>query len=136
MTVRAAIDIGSHSVKLVELDGSPKKFRVSRYVSREIPGGVHATPEEVAAVEDEPWIDPSQAYRGETLDVEAYIRIDKLAQPWMPAPSTPTPSSTIWRSPHLRTIAMIVFVVGIASTLLDYQFKEIAQANLVYRFSN
>lgn len=39
--------------------------------------------------EDEPWIDPSQAYRGETLDVEAFIRIDKLAQPWMPAPATP-----------------------------------------------
>ncbi|MGD8869412.1 MAG: Npt1/Npt2 family nucleotide transporter [Gemmatimonadales bacterium] len=41
--------------------------------------------------------------------------------------------TTIWRSPHLRTIAMIVFVVGIASTLLDYQFKEIAQANLESR---
>lgn len=41
--------------------------------------------------------------------------------------------TTIWRSPHLRAIAMIVFAVGIASTLLDYQFKEIAQANLESR---
>jgi len=35
-----------------------------------------------------------------------------------------------WRSPHLRTITMIVFTVGIATTLLDYQFKELAQAGL------
>ncbi|UCC72764.1 MAG: hypothetical protein JSV86_20820 [Gemmatimonadota bacterium] len=34
-----------------------------------------------------------------------------------------------WRSPHLRTIAMIVFVVAIATTLLDFQFKELAQSN-------
>ncbi len=38
--------------------------------------------------------------------------------------------ATIWRSPHLRTITMIVFAVGIATTLLDYQFKELAQARL------
>lgn len=39
--------------------------------------------------EDEPWIDATQQYRGETDEVEAVIRIDKLAQPWMPAPTTP-----------------------------------------------
>ncbi len=35
-----------------------------------------------------------------------------------------------WTSPHLRTIGMIIFVVGIATTLLDYQFKALAQATL------
>ena len=38
--------------------------------------------------------------------------------------------TSIWRSPHLRTITMIVFTIGIATTLLDYQFKELAQASL------
>jgi ATP/ADP translocase len=37
--------------------------------------------------------------------------------------------ATAWGSPHLRTIALIVFSVGIATTLLDYQFKELAQAS-------
>ncbi len=36
-----------------------------------------------------------------------------------------------WRSPHLRTLSLIVFAVGIATTLLDYQFKEAAQANFL-----
>jgi len=35
-----------------------------------------------------------------------------------------------WTSPHLRTIGMIIFVVGIATALLDYQFKALAQATL------
>jgi hypothetical protein len=34
-----------------------------------------------------------------------------------------------WRSPHLRTIGLIVFVVALATTLLDFQFKELAQAS-------
>ncbi|HSG81427.1 MAG TPA: Npt1/Npt2 family nucleotide transporter [Gemmatimonadota bacterium] len=33
-----------------------------------------------------------------------------------------------WRTPHLRAIAAIVFTVGLATTLLDYQFKDYAQA--------
>jgi ATP/ADP translocase len=33
-----------------------------------------------------------------------------------------------WRSPHLRTVSLIVFVVALATTLLDFQFKELAQA--------
>ncbi len=33
-----------------------------------------------------------------------------------------------WRSPHLRTIGLIVFLVAVATTLLDFQFKELAQA--------
>ena len=39
-------------------------------------------------------------------------------------------ASAAWNSPHLRTIGMIIFVVGIATTLLDYQFKALAQATL------
>lgn len=39
----------------------------------------------------------------------------------------------VWRSPHLRAIAAIVFTVGIATTLLDYQFKELAQAHFTTR---
>jgi hypothetical protein len=41
--------------------------------------------------------------------------------------------TTVWRSPHLRMIAAIVFTVGIATTLLDYQFKELAQESLATR---
>ncbi len=33
-----------------------------------------------------------------------------------------------WRSPHLRTIALIVAATNIAATLLDFQFKDWAQA--------
>ena len=40
-------------------------------------------------VDDEPWIDPAQVYRGETIDVRVDIRIDNLAQPALPAPATP-----------------------------------------------
>ncbi len=36
--------------------------------------------------------------------------------------------SLVWRSPHLQTIAAIVFIVAVATTLLDYQFKELARA--------
>ena len=39
-------------------------------------------------------------------------------------------ASAAWNSPHLRTIGMIIFVVGIATTMLDYQFKALAQATL------
>ena len=39
-------------------------------------------------------------------------------------------ASAAWNSPHLRTIGMIIFVVGIATTLLDYQFKALAQTTL------
>ena len=35
---------------------------------------------------------------------------------------------TIQSSPHLRAIALIVFAVAVATTLLDYQFKEAARA--------
>jgi len=34
-----------------------------------------------------------------------------------------------WRSRHLRTTALIVFTAAVATTLLDYQFKELAQAS-------
>jgi ATP/ADP translocase len=34
--------------------------------------------------------------------------------------------SLVWHTPHLRIIALIVFAATIASTLLDYQFKELA----------
>lgn len=36
----------------------------------------------------------------------------------------------VYRSPHLRTIALIVVAAGLATTLLDYQFKELARASL------
>ncbi|NIN73351.1 MAG: hypothetical protein GTO46_15790 [Gemmatimonadetes bacterium] len=38
-----------------------------------------------------------------------------------------------WRSPHMRTIGLIVFVVALATTLLDFQFKELAQASFTTR---
>lgn len=38
-----------------------------------------------------------------------------------------TAVSRIWRAPHLRLIAVLVLLIGIATTLIDYQFKEMAQ---------
>lgn len=38
-----------------------------------------------------------------------------------------------WRTPHLRTIALIVGTATIASTLVDYQFKELARAAFTTR---
>lgn len=38
--------------------------------------------------------------------------------------------SLVWRTPHLRTIALIVATATVASTLLDYQFKELARGTL------
>ena len=35
-----------------------------------------------------------------------------------------------WENRHLRTLALIVFVSSMASTILDYQFKDLAQASL------
>lgn len=37
---------------------------------------------------------------------------------------------TAWNSPHLRIVALIVFTATVATTLLDYQFKELARAHL------
>ncbi len=36
----------------------------------------------------------------------------------------------VWQSPHLRTLASIVFAATVASTLVDFQFKDLAQQNL------
>jgi transglutaminase-like putative cysteine protease len=43
-------------------------------------------------LDEEPWIDPVHEYRGETDSVAVNITIQNLAQPWMPAPATPTAS--------------------------------------------
>ncbi len=37
----------------------------------------------------------------------------------------------IWENPHLKTIALIVMTATIATTLLDYQFKELVRAEVV-----
>lgn len=34
----------------------------------------------------------------------------------------------VWESPHLRTVALVVFCATVASTMLDYQFKELVRA--------
>lgn len=44
---------------------------------------------QVFPLDEEPWIDPAQEYRGLTLPVVSTIEIDNLAQPWLPAPDTP-----------------------------------------------
>ncbi len=38
--------------------------------------------------------------------------------------------SLVWRSQHLRTVAAIVFIVAVATTMLDYQFKELARGSM------
>ncbi|MGI9641638.1 MAG: DUF3488 domain-containing protein, partial [Acidimicrobiia bacterium] len=44
---------------------------------------------QVFPLDEEPWIDASQEYRGLTVPVTSTIEIDNLAQPWLPAPDTP-----------------------------------------------
>jgi transglutaminase-like putative cysteine protease len=44
---------------------------------------------QVFPLDEEPWIDPAQEYRGLTVPVVSTIEIDNLAQPWLPAPDTP-----------------------------------------------
>lgn len=34
----------------------------------------------------------------------------------------------VWESPYLRTVALVVFCATVASTMLDYQFKELVRA--------
>ena len=43
--------------------------------------------------------------------------------------STLKSAAAVWKSPHLRTIGWIIFFVGVATALLDYQFKALAQAS-------
>jgi transglutaminase-like putative cysteine protease len=43
---------------------------------------------QVFPTDEEPWIDESQRYRGETVDIAATVRIKHLSQPWLPAPTT------------------------------------------------
>jgi transglutaminase-like putative cysteine protease len=44
---------------------------------------------QVFPLDEDPWIDPTQAYRGLTVPVTSTIEIDNLSQPWLPAPDTP-----------------------------------------------
>jgi hypothetical protein len=41
-------------------------------------------------LDEEPWIDPEQSYRGETTQIDTEITIQNLHQPWLPAPATPS----------------------------------------------
>ncbi|MEN8237580.1 MAG: transglutaminaseTgpA domain-containing protein, partial [Actinomycetota bacterium] len=43
---------------------------------------------QVYPTDEEPWVTESQSYRGETVEVATTVRIDNLAQPWLPAPAT------------------------------------------------
>lgn len=38
--------------------------------------------------------------------------------------------SKVWQNPHLRTIGLIVMIATMATTLLDYQFKELLRAEI------
>ncbi len=51
---------------------------------------IHAFP-----IDEEPWIDTTQQYRGPTTEMTAAITIQNLAQPWMPAPSTPSGAQAV-----------------------------------------
>ncbi len=52
MAKAIGLDIGSRTIKLVEIDGSPKKFRVSRFLREEIPadGGDEALTESLGRI--------------------------------------------------------------------------------------
>jgi len=41
-------------------------------------------------LDEEVWVDPQHAYRGETTEIVADITIQNLSQPFLPAPSTPS----------------------------------------------
>ncbi len=67
-------------------------------------------------IDEEPWIEPVYEYRGETIPVVANITIQNLAQPWMPAPTTPTASVAATegdtRSMRVRRLDGSLFLPG------------------------
>ena len=50
---------------------------------------------QVFPTDEEPWINESQTYRGETVEVAATIRIKNLSQPWLPAPTTSSSATAL-----------------------------------------
>jgi transglutaminase-like putative cysteine protease len=54
-------------------------------------------------LDEEPWIDDNQRYRGQTTQIRADITIQNLSQPWLPAPSTPSDAQGV-REGDTRTI--------------------------------
>lgn len=74
-TIRGDVDPGSVRFRMVTLDA----FDGSRWKTNR----VRAFP-----VDEEPWIDPSQEYRGPTTPITAEIRVEGLQMPWLPTPLT------------------------------------------------
>ncbi len=56
-------------------------------------------------IDEEPWIDEEQKYRGPTVPITAEIRIENLSMSWLPTPITATDATTPDRSDYnaLRT---------------------------------
>jgi hypothetical protein len=45
-------------------------------------------------LEEDPWIEESQKYRGSTTPVAVQVKIQNLQMPWLPTPVTPTDATT------------------------------------------
>jgi hypothetical protein len=74
-TIQGDVDPGSVRFRMVTLDAfDGTRWRTNR---------VRAFP-----VEEEPWIDPAQEYRGPTTPITAEVRVENLQMPWLPTPLT------------------------------------------------
>jgi ATP/ADP translocase len=86
------------------------------------------------------WLQLSQVVPGLILILSLFLLVlvglSSRAR-WIPTRPEDTARSSLregfglsWRTPHLRTIALVVATATIASTLVDYQFKEFARATM------
>lgn len=71
-------DIRFRMVTLDEFDGN--RWKTNR---------VRAFP-----IDEEPWIEEEQAYRGPTVPILTEVRIENLSMPWLPTPITATDATT------------------------------------------
>jgi len=81
-------------------------------------------------IEEGPWIEDSQVYRGETTAVTAEIQIENLTQPWMPAPTTSNTVQALTesdqRSIRIRRLDGSLFLPG-SVTYGGMQYKVTAE---------
>lgn len=65
-------------------------------------------------------------------------RLEARADAGPPAESRTTLRDSlhlVWKNSHLRNVGLVVFAATVASALIDYQFKELAQASLATKES-
>jgi len=80
-TITGDVDPASVRFRMVTLDA----FDGTRWKTNR----VRAFP-----LDEDPWIDPAQEYRGPTTPITAQVRVENLQMPWLPTPLTATDAVT------------------------------------------